>query len=165
MTEIPLLHTSRLKLRSMTFEDWPPYAACMQTDHARYMGGPFDITASWGTFCADHAQWDLFGCGALMIEDQQTGRCLGQVGINAGPLFPEYELGWLVFPEIEGQGIAFEAATAMRNWARRERALHSLVSYIDPANTRSSRLAKRLGAIQDDKAAKPDPMDIVFRHF
>jgi len=165
MTEIPLLHTSRLKLRRMTFEDWLPYATCMQSERAKYMGGPFTTTAAWGVFCSDHAQWDFCGCGALMIEDQQTGLCLGQVGINSGPLFPEHELGWLVFPKVEGQGIAFEAATALRNWAQQAGAFRSLVSYVDPQNERSRRLAERLGATQDDTAAKPDPTDIVYRHF
>ena len=53
----------------------------------------------------------------------------------------------------------------MRKWARRTRVLPTLVSYVDPENTRSRKLAERLGAMQDDTAAKPDPTDIVFRHF
>lgn len=55
-----------------------------------------------------------------------------KVGINSGPLFPEQEIGWLVFPEAEGQGYAFEAASALREWARRERGLSTPVSYVDP---------------------------------
>jgi len=27
-----------------------------------------------------------------------TGMCVGQVGINSGPLFPEQELGWYLIP-------------------------------------------------------------------
>jgi hypothetical protein len=118
-----------------------------------------------GMFCADHAQWSLLGCGALMIEHRDTGECLGQVGINHGPLFPEWELGWLVYPEAEGHGFAFEAATALRAWARETRKLETLVSYIDPANLRSIRLAERLGATLDPQAARPDPGDLVYRHF
>jgi RimJ/RimL family protein N-acetyltransferase len=137
----------------------------MQKTRVRYMGGPFDIAAAWGMFCADHAQWDLFGVGALMIEDRQTGQTLGQVGINAGPLFPEHELGWLVYAASEGKGIAFEAATALRNWAIVEKRLPTLVSYVDPENMRSRSLAERLGAFQDETAEKQNETDIVFRHF
>jgi len=100
-----------------------------------------------------------------MIEDRHTRLCLGQVGINAGPLFPECELGWMVFPQSEGQGIAFEAAKALRNWAQSEGALPTLVSYVDPDNARSRRLAERLGAVQDETAKKQDETDIVYRHF
>lgn len=80
------------------------------------MGGPFALAVAWGMFCADHAQWSLLGRGALMIEHRDSGGCLGLVGINHGPLFPERKLGWLVHPEAEGHGFAFEAATALRDW-------------------------------------------------
>lgn len=129
------------------------------------MGGPFSASAAWGMFCSDHAQWSLFGCGALMIEDTATGECLGQVGINYGPLFPEWELGWLLYPEAEGRGHAFEAASALRAWAKEVRRLPTLVSYIDPGNVRSKALAERLGATPDPQAQRPDPTDLVYRHF
>lgn len=165
MIQIPVLLTNRLTLRPMAFADWPAFSACMQTEHVRYMGGPFSIQAAWGMFCADYAQWGLFGFGGLMIEDRRTQRCLGQVVISSGPLFPEYELGWLVFPEAEGQGVAFEAAKKLRNWAQNDSALPTLVSYVDPENSRSRRLAERLGAVQDESAAKQDKTDVVYRHF
>lgn len=165
MIQIPVLHTKRLTLRPMTFADWPAYSACLQTEHVRYMGGPFSVATAWGLFCADYAHWGLFGFGGLMIEDRRTRCCLGQVAISSGPIFPEQELGWLVFPEAEGQGVAFEAAKELRNWARNDCSLPTLVSYVDPANFRSRRLAERLGAIQDENAKKQDETDIVYRHF
>ena len=100
-----------------------------------------------------------------MIEHRITGDCVGQVGINHGPSFPEWELGWLVCPEAEGQGYAHEAAAALRAWAKDERKLETLVSYIDPGNARSIRLAERLGATLDHQAERPDPGDLVYRHF
>ena len=163
--EIPQLTTPRLRLRAMTRADWSDYAALMMSERARFMGGPFDQPRAWGMFCADHAQWAFFGTGALMIEEAASGACLGQVGVNAGPLFPEHELGWLVYPEAEGRGIAHEAAQALREWAREERGLPTLVSYIDADNLRSIRLAERLGAVLDPAAARPDPGDLVYRHF
>ncbi len=165
MTLIPTLTTARLRLRPMTFDDWTPYVTLMTSDRARYMGGPFSINGAWGMFCADHAQWDLFGCGALMVEAQATGACVGQVAINAGPLFPEHEIGWMVYSGHEGQGFAFEAATTLRDWAAHDRGLATLVSYVDPANVRSCRLAERMGATLDDTASRPDPDDLVYRHF
>ena len=165
MTAVPTIITERLLLRPMTADDWEPYSALMLSERARYMGGPFSVKVAWGMFCADHAQWDLFGAGALMLEDRDTRTCLGQVGINSGPLFPEKEIGWLVFPEAEGRGYAFEAASALRDWARTVRRLNTLVSYVDPQNDRSRRLAERLGATLDGTAPRPDPTDLVYRHF
>lgn len=165
MQPIPALTTARLVLRAMRKEDWPSYKHLMASERAQFMGGPFSEAVAWGMFCCDHAQWDLFGCGALMIDDQATGASVGQVGINAGPLFPEWELGWFVYPEFEGRGYAHEAALALLHWAKEVRRLPSLVSYVDPENTRSASLAMRLGAVLDQNAKRPAPGDLVYRHY
>jgi RimJ/RimL family protein N-acetyltransferase len=164
MRQAPTLETARLILRPMTMADWPAYAALWQTERATYMGGPLSPKESWGYFCSDLAQWALFGHGALMIDDRETGTCFGQVAINHGPWFPEKELGWLLYPEAEGKGIAFEAAQAMLDWGWTVAGIDTLVSYIDPDNTRSIALAEKLGAKRDDRADRPDPTDLVFRH-
>ena len=165
MTAIPSLATARLKLRAMSVDDWPAYAQFLASGRSRYMGGPFATAVAWGMFCADYAQWGLFGCGALMVELRDSGVCVGQVGVNYGPLYPERELGWMLYPEAEGRGYAYEAAAALRGWARDVRRLDTLVSYVDPENLRSRKLAERLGATLDPTAARQDPTDLVFRHF
>ena len=164
MTEIPTIETERLILRPPGMDDWPLYAELMFSERAIYMGGPFSTKGAWGMFCNDVAQWTLMGHGALMLEARDTGQCLGQVGINHGPLFPEHELGWLVYPDAEGKGYAYEAALALRDWGFRKRRLNTLVSYIDPRNTRSRKLAERLGAVLDTAAPVQDPGDLVYRH-
>ncbi|ARO30547.1 N-acetyltransferase family protein [Rhizobium sp. NXC14] len=78
------------------------------------MGGPFDLRAAWGMFCHDVALWQLFGHGAMMIDLSETGQCIGQVGINHGPLFPEKELGWFAYDGFEDRGYATEEASALR---------------------------------------------------
>ncbi|WP_428687830.1 GNAT family N-acetyltransferase [Roseibium sp.] len=161
----PTLETERLILRPMTMADWPEYAALMRSDSARFMGGPHSGDAAWGMFCHDAAQWPLMGHGALMIEDKVSGACLGQVGVNHGPLFPEHELGWFLYEGAEGKGCAFEAARAFRDWARSVRRLPALVSYMDPGNHRSARLAERLGGRLDLDAPRTDPRSLVYRHF
>ncbi|MCY6382130.1 GNAT family N-acetyltransferase [Hoeflea prorocentri] len=161
---IPTLNSERLLLRAPAMHDWPDYSELMQSERAVHMGGPFSTAAAWGMFCQDVAQWALMDHGALMMEDRKSGACVGQVGINHGPLFPERELGWLVYPQAEGKGYAFEAAKTLRDWAFKIQGFETLVSYIDSDNTRSIRLAERLGAILDDDAPRPHEDDLVFRH-
>ena len=161
---IPTLETERLRLRPQTMDDWPAYAGLMMSDHAVYLEGPHTLAEAWGLFCHDLAQWPLLGCGALMFEDRETGQCLGQVGISHGPLFPEHELSWLVYPAAQGQGYAYEAATALRDWAYNVRGLETLVSHVDPDNHRSRRLAERLGAELEADADRPGPDVLVYRH-
>lgn len=113
---IPRLLTERLVLRAPVADDFPAYAQLLASPRAQRMGGPYALRAAWGLFCHDIAGWELFGHGALMIDLRMTGDCVGQVGINHGPLFPEKELGWLVYDRHEGQGYATEGAAALRDW-------------------------------------------------
>lgn len=164
----PVLDTPRLRLRAMRPADWPAYAALMASPRARHMGGPFDDRSAWGLFCHDAAGWALFGAGALMADRRDTGATVGQVGINQGPLFPEPELGWLLFDGHEGQGYATEAARALRDWAFDDGNLSTLVSYCAPDNRASHGVARRLGATPDGDAPRPpgpgSEADLVFRH-
>jgi RimJ/RimL family protein N-acetyltransferase len=167
MTEIPRLTTDRLILRAPALSDWPAYLRLMTSGRARFMGGPFEPMAAWGLFCSESHQWVHYGVGSWTLEARATGVALGMVGINRNPLFPEYELGWLLFEGAEGQGYAHEAAVAARAWGFGPRGLTTLVSYVDPENARSHRLAQRLGGVPDPNAPRPepyDPDDVIYRH-
>ena len=161
---IPTLHTARLTLRPPVYDDFADYAALMASPRSTGMGGPFDTRVAWGLFCHDVALWSLFGHGALMIDIAATGECVGQVGINHGPLFPEKELGWMLYEGHEGRGYATEAAAALRDWAFATLRLPTLVRHCGPDNRRSHAVAERLGAVRDPTAPRQDPEDIVFRH-
>lgn len=161
---IPTLETPRLILRAPRMEDFPAYAALMASPRSIYMGGPFDQRGAWGMFCHDVALWSLYGHGALMIEVRDTDTCVGQVGINHGPLFPEKELGWLLYDGFEGHGYATEAAEALRDWAFSTLNLPTLVSYFDPENHRSMAVSARLGGTRDDNAPLQDEGDVVYRY-
>ena len=94
---IPTLITERLALRAPVAGDFPAYARLLASPRAKGIGGPYAQRAAWGKFCHGVACWDLFGHGALMMDLLATGECVGLVDISHGPLFPEKELGWLVY--------------------------------------------------------------------
>ena len=60
------------------------------------------------------------------------------------------ELGWALARAHWGQGLATEAARAVREWTYAERGVERLISLIDPKNTRSVRVADKLGAVPDE---------------
>ena len=163
MTAAPTLHTDRLTLRHHRLEDFEPMATHFATDWAQYMGGPLGQEKMWLWLAAEVGSWSLLGHGSWAGDLTATGETIGQVGINKPVHFPEVEIGWLLYPGFEGHGYAFEAATAARAWAF-ENGHDTLVSYIDPPNSRSIALAERLGAVLDKDADKPDPDDLVYRH-
>lgn len=161
---IPTLHTGRLTLRGPALGDFEPYAAFWASERAVYEGGPRDRRAAWREFACDVAAWPLRGFGAWSVEPQGGGDWLGMVGLFQPEGYAEPEIGWTLTPAAEGTGVGREAALAARAWAYGARGLTTLVSYIDPGNARSIRLAERLGARLDPDAARPDPGDLVYRH-
>jgi RimJ/RimL family protein N-acetyltransferase len=161
---IPTLRTARLTLRAPRDADFPAYRAMIASPRAKYMGGPYDGWAAWGMFCHELACWTMFGHGGLMIERQADGVCVGVIEINHGPLFPEKELGWMLYEGYERQGYATEAAAALRDWAFATLRLPTLVSYCDPSNRSSIAVARRLGGVEDRTADRQDPEDLVFRY-
>lgn len=163
-SELPVLATERLVLRPPVMADFEAYAHLMASPRAVYMNGPLDTKGAWAYFTSDVALWHLYGHGGLMIDLRDTERCVGQVGINHGPLFPEKELGWFLYDGHQRNGYATEAAAALRDWAFSTLGLPTLVSYIDPENLESIAVAERLGAVRDDDAPRDHPAVLVYRH-
>ena len=159
----PTLHTDRLILRPHVLADYEPLAAFYQSDRAQYVHGPVDSVRVWYGFGMDVGSWDLqgFGAWAVTLSDKTL---IGQITLNHPPAYPENELGWILFDGYEGNGYVAEAATAARAYAFNTIGWTTAVSYIDPNNARSIRVAERLGATLDANAAKPDPEDLVYRH-
>ena len=79
---------------------------------------------------------------------------------------PELELGYWLVKEHQGKGYAVEACLRCIDYAREVLKVGSLVSYIDPRNESSIRLAKRLGAVYEGaiELASHGP-HCIYRHF
>lgn len=86
------------------------------------------------------------GTGIYAIVLLSTGRVIGGVSLLRRHLEgrEEIELGYHLGTAWWGSGYATEAAAAMVEEAR-ERGLSHIVSFIHPDNTRSQRVAERLG--------------------
>jgi len=163
---IPTLETDRVILRAPRAEDFPVFDAFAQTDRSRFNGGPFaDPYLRRRLFGHIAGIWVLRGYGPYLIADRSSDAPLGIAGLWHPIGWPEPEMSWSLWaPEAEGQGIAHDAARAAMADAFARVGLATTVSYIDPDNARSIALAKRLGAVLDAAAERPDPTDQVYRH-
>ena len=65
---------------------------------------------------------------------------------------------------MAGHGYALEATHAARDYFYDTLGWSGAVSYIDPKNLDSIRLAERLGAVKDHDAPSIDGHDAVYRH-
>lgn len=84
----------------------------------------------------------VLGCIGLLAWDPATWEngSLGELGPDV-----ELELGWKLARAFWGHGYATEGAVAVRDWALRELAPPRLISLIHPDNTRSQRVAAKVG--------------------
>ena len=152
---VPALETERLTLRAVTPADFPIYADIMAGPSGAFMGGPFERDDAWWDFAQLASGWMLHGHGGWAV-DLKDGTHIGFVLLGFEPGDEEPELGFLFAPEAEGKGYAFEASSAVKAFAFDTLNFNTLVSYIHPSNTRSIKLAKRLGAIQDGTVTYSD---------
>jgi RimJ/RimL family protein N-acetyltransferase len=164
VSAIPEIETARLRLRAPCADDFETVAAFLGSPRARFIGGPYERGPAWRAFAASVGAWVLQGFSYWAVEERETGRLAGAVGLQKPDDFPEIEFGWDLYDGFEGRGYATEAAVAARDWAFGPRGLPTLVSYIDPDNTRSARVAERLGARRDTAAPCAFPGDLVYRH-
>ena len=159
------LQTERLILRRPAPADWPAFRDFMMSDRSIAFGSHADLAKSWRAFAAELGHWDIFGYGMWAVTRRGDDTALGLVGPWTPPDWPETEIGWMILADgVEGTGIATEAAQAALTHAFEVLGWDTAVSYIGPGNTRSIRLAVKLGAVLDEAAKAPTPDTLVYRH-
>ena len=165
-TQAPILTTERLTLRPHRRSDFDLLVHLYTTERSRFVGGARRPAEVWRDFMNSVGHWPISGIGGWAIDLSATGQCIGEVAVCQPPEYPETEIGWVLFEGFEKQGFALEAAIAARDYARLTINPPSLVSYIDPDNAPSIRLAQRLGGTPDLDAATPngDPC-LVYRYW
>ncbi len=164
VVDVPVLYTDRLILREPREADFEPSAAFFGSDRSAYVGGPADPFQVWRGFLGSIGHWVLRGYGLWVVEERDTGHVAGRVGFVFHDGWDEPELGWTLFDGFEGRGIAFEATKIARTMGRIKFGLDGVVSYIDPENTRSLALARRLGAVHERDGTLLNTPCQIWRH-
>lgn len=160
------VETERVILRGLREEDFDTYADFYSDERtARFVGGKKSREDAWRHMAALVGHWTLKGFGQWAAEEKSSGKMIGCVGLWQPEGWPELEVGYWLVDEARGAGYATETTIAAREFAYRELGASTLVSYIDPANEPSMRVAERVGAWLDDTI---ELLDLgphhVFRH-
>ncbi|THH35087.1 N-acetyltransferase [Aliishimia ponticola] len=174
LSNTPALETERLILRAPQADDWPQWRAMTRSERSRFIRAA-DMTdgLAWRAMGHIIGHWVLRGWGNFVITRKGDNTALGMTGPWFPQGWPEPEIGWSIWSaEVEGTGIAFEAAQAARDFAFGTLGWQTAVSYIVAENTRSIALAERLGARLDPTADHPKPAQkkdtdetvLVYRH-
>jgi RimJ/RimL family protein N-acetyltransferase len=157
--DLSILHTARLRLVVPHARHAAAFAALHEDPYTmRYIGDgrPLDRTDAWLHLAMLIGHWQMRGYGVWMVEDAADGSFVGRVGLFLPDGWDEPELSWMIVPALRGQGLATEAAEAVRDAAFGTLGMSSLISLIKPGNEASRRVATKLGAIAAETVGFPD---------
>lgn len=140
-----MIETERLQLRPLTVDDLNdliPIHSAPEVEHFMGSLGRAELT-DWLKLVEE--DWASHGYGRGAIIERATGRLVGRAGLKFFPEYQETELGWVLHPREWGRGFATEAARAWALWGMERLDVPYLTSMIEPANSRSIAVARRLG--------------------
>jgi RimJ/RimL family protein N-acetyltransferase len=157
------LQSERLRLRNWREDDVPFLADLYASDTAGYVGGPMSLSDTWRRIALFIGHWALRGFGNWVLEEKATGRPVGYAGLWQPHGWPEPEVMWALAGDCRGQGYATEAARRARDFAFAELGWPTAVSYINPDNEPSRRVAMRLEARLEPQMRSPGGNE-VWRH-
>jgi RimJ/RimL family protein N-acetyltransferase len=120
---------------------------CADPEVMRYASehGALSREDAWRQMAMLVGHWELRGFGMWAVQELTTGDFVGRVGLHYPEGWPDHEIAWALARPFWGRGYATEAARAALGEAFGPLGWPRVVSLIDPANTRSVRLALRLG--------------------
>lgn len=150
----PVLTTARLQLRQLTAADAPAIFAMrsdprvMQYIPRLLAGSLADAVAHIDVVNELVHQNQALNWG-IVLRDAPAA-VLGTIGYYR--LQPENyraEIGYLLHPAHQGQGLMQEAVTTVLNFGFQVLGLHSVEGVIDPRNGPSARVLERAGFVQE----------------
>ena len=152
MKKINGLNTERLILRQWHESDFTYFIEFFSDEKmAKYVGGVHTPEEAWRLMASYIGHWQLKGFGYLAVVEKSTGDFIGSTGLWKSPSWPEMELGYWFLKQKQGKGYATEAALRVKQYAFEDLKIETLVSYIDPLNSQSKRVAERIGGVFEKK--------------
>jgi RimJ/RimL family protein N-acetyltransferase len=151
----PVIETERLILRRWTYADRDAFRLMVADPEVmRHLHAlePMSSAQADESLATTIKRYDV-GYGDWAIEARAGGEIIGESGLTpvdgGGDEHVdgngEVEIGWMLRLPFWGQGYAFEAASAVKQFAFERLNMPSLTAFVRPDNQRSSHLAEKLG--------------------
>lgn len=149
-----MIETERLILRPFREADRDPFAAINGDPRVSdWLGGPIDRAASDALIDRINGQIARDGFGFFAAERKADGRLVGAIGLQVTrpelPPAPSVELGWRLSPDVQGQGLAAEGASAVLAWGFANTGRSELIAFTAATNLRSQAVMRRIGMAHD----------------
>lgn len=152
----PDIRTARLRLRAHRADDFEGCRAIWSDPEVvRHIGGkPSTGEEAWRRLLTYAGLWSVLGFGYWAIEEQASGRYIGDIGFAEfqrdidPPLRGMLECGWALARVAQGKGYASEALAAIEAWRRAHFPERRAVCIIAPDNAPSVRVAEKAGFLR-----------------
>jgi RimJ/RimL family protein N-acetyltransferase len=143
------ISTARLRLRELRPSDAPFVLALMnEPAFIEFIGDRNVRTVEQAAHYIAGGPWTRAsapGGGLNAVETVDTGEPIGICGLLKRDTLPDPDIGFAFLRAHWSKGYAFEAASAVRDYARDVLCLPRLLAITNPTNTASRRLLERLG--------------------
>ena len=91
------------------------------------------------------AMYERVGFGLYLVELKSNGTPIGMCGLIKREGLDDVDIGFAYLPQFRAQGYAYEAASAVLAYGRREFGLKRIVAITSVDNERSIQLLEKLG--------------------
>ena len=143
-----ILETERCTLRESTEEDVEAfYRIYQEPSVTRYMEPLFADKEEEKNYIRQYREnmYEFYGFGIWSVLLKETGELIGRAGLDMRAGFETPELGFVVGVPWQGRGLAEEICGAILAYAEKELGITRVQAMVEPANTVSLRLLKKLG--------------------
>ncbi len=152
------IETPRLLLRVPRATDLDGFAALMADEEsAKFIGGAMPRSTTWRGLMTMIGSWHSLGFTMFSVIERSSGEWIGRVGPWMPEGWPGPEVGWAIKRDRWGCGYAPEAAIAATTWAFDHLGWDRVIHCIDPLNTPSQAVARKIGARNLGPGTLPPP--------
>ena len=147
-----ILETERCLVRETTVEDVDAfYELYKDKEITEYMENLFEDRDEEIEYTKSYIKnvYEFYGFGMWTVLEKTSGKIIGRAGVSYREGYELPELGFMIGKAYWRQGYAFEVCKAIANYMHENYEMDQIQIFIEPENTPSILLAKKLGAYLD----------------
>lgn len=159
-----ILETDRCLVRETVVEDVDAFVRIYQDPEVTRYTEPFcKEPEAEREYVKEYIEkvYDFYGYGVWTVLRKESGEVIGRVGFEQADL---PFLGYMIAPDWQGKGIAYEVCRAVLKFAREELGMETVRVQIDQRNLASVRLAEKLGFV-NEKASLDGDTNVYVREY
>ena len=143
-----ILETERCIIREIKVEDanalYEIYGGPGITEH---MEGLLPDPEEEKAFIRDYIDkiYAFYEFGMWIVEERETGQVIGRAGLNYRQGYEDPEMGYVIAAPFQKKGYATEVCQSILNYGRDELGFSQIRALVEPENTASIALCRKLG--------------------